>query len=204
MFGHEIVDTSNWGTDQLRLWQRSKGSASQMDERLSEVLQSDQVGVIDNNIPTTILDQSIVMTDFTDDDGVHLEYAFARKLQNYKRNGLNLRDSFIKKVHSKDFSKKLKTEDIDETKRDKLPTNQGHKELAVEARTYYKGLEELILKDSRFLQQFRNEEGENLYTVVKQMQKLGKVERKKTREPMSIQRAAEEDVSLIELLNLTQ
>jgi len=204
LFGHELVDTSNWGTDQLRLWQRSKGSAAQMDERLSEVLQSDNVGVIDNNIPTTILDQSIVMTDFTDDDGVHLEYAFAKKLQNYKRDGLTLRDSFIKKVHSKDFSKKLKTEDIDETKRDKLPTNQGHKELAVEARTYYKGLEELILKDSRFLQQFRNEEGENLYTVVKQMQKLGKVERKKTREPMSIQRAAEEDVSLIELLNLTQ
>jgi hypothetical protein len=204
LFGHELVDTSNWGTDQLRLWQRSKGSAAQMDERLSEVLQSDQVGVIDNNIPTTILDQSIVMTDFTDDDGVHLEYAFAKKLQNYKRDGLTLRDSFIKKVHSKDFSKKLKTEDIDETKRDKLPTNQGHKELAVEARTYYKGLEELILKDSRFLQQFRNEEGENLYTVVKQMQKLGKVERKKTREPMSIQRAAEEDVSLIELLNLTK
>lgn len=204
LFGHELVDTSNWGTDQLRLWQRSKGSAAQMDERLSEVLQSDNVGVIDNNIPTTILDQSIVMTDFTDDDGVHLEYAFAKKLQNYKRDGLTLRDSFIKKVHSKDFSKKLKTEDIDETKRDKLPTNQGHKELAVEARTYYKGLEELILKDSRFLQQFRNEEGENLYTVVKQMQKLGKVERKKTREPMSIQRAAEEDVSLIELLNLTK
>lgn len=204
LFGHELVDTSNWGTDQLRLWQRSKGSAAQMDERLSEVLQSDNVGVIDNNIPTTILDESIVMTDFTDDDGVHLEYAFAKKLQNYKRDGLTLRDSFIKKVHSKDFSKKLKTEDIDETKRDKLPTNQGHKELAVEARTYYKGLEELILKDSRFLQQFRNEEGENLYTVVKQMQKLGKVERKKTREPMSIQRAAEEDVSLIELLNLTK
>ena len=204
LFGHELVDTSNWGTDQLRLWQRSKGSAAQMDERLSEVLQSDNVGVIDNNIPTTILDQSIVMTDFTDDDGVHLEYAFAKKLQNYKRDGLTLRDSFIKKVHSKDFSQKLKTEDIDETKRDKLPTNQGHKELAAEARTYYKGLEELILKDSRFLQQFRNEEGENLYTVVKQMQKLGKVERKKTREPMSIQRAAEEDVSLIELLNLTQ
>jgi hypothetical protein len=204
MFGHELVDTSNWGTDQLRLWQRSKGSAADMDERLSEVLQSDQVGVIDNSIPTTILDQSIVMTDFTDDDGVHLEYAFAKKLQNYKRDGLTLRDSFIKKVHSKDFSKKLKTEDIDETKKDKLPTNQGHKELAVEARTYYRGLEELILKDSRFLQQFRNEEGENLYTVVKQMQKLGKIQREKTKEPMSIQRAAKEDVSLIELLNLTQ
>jgi hypothetical protein len=204
MFGQEIVDTSNWGTDQLRLWQRSKGSAAQMDERLSEVLQSDQVGVIDNNIPTTILDQSIVMTDFTDDDGVHLEYAFARKLQNYKRNGLTLRDSFIKKVRSKDFSEKLKTEDIDETKRDKLPTNQGHKELAVEARTYYRGLEELILKDSSFLQQFRNEEGENLYNVVKQMRKLGKVERKKTTEPMSIQQAAKENVELIELLNLTR
>lgn len=204
MFGHELVDTSNWGTDQLRLWQRSKGSAAQMDERLSEVLQADNVGVIDNNIPTTILDESIVMTDFTDDDGVHLEYAFAKKLQTYKRNGLTLRDSFIEKVHSKDFSKKLKTEDIDETKKDKLPTNQGHKELAVEARTYYRGLEELILKDSRFLQQFRNEEGENLYTVVKQMQKLGKIQREKTKEPMSIQRAAKEDVSLIELLNLTQ
>lgn len=204
MFGHEQVDTSNWGTDQLRLWQRSKGSAAQMDERLSEVLQADQVGVIDNNIPTTILDQSIVMTDFTDDDGVHLEYAFAKKLQTYKRNGLTLRDSFIKKVKSKDFSKKLKTEDIDENKRDKLPTNQGHKELATEARAYYRGLEELILKDSRFLQQFRNEEGENLYTVVKQNQKRGKVERKKTTEPMSIQRAAKKDVSLIELLNLTQ
>jgi hypothetical protein len=204
MFGQEIVDTSNWGTDQLRLWQRSKGSAAQMDERLSEVLQSDQVGVIDNNIPTTILDQAIVMTDFTDDDGVHLEYAFARKLQNYKRNGLTLRDSFIKKVRSKDFSEKLKTEDIDETKRDKLPTNQGHKELAVEARTYYRGLEELILKDSSFLQQFRNEEGENLYNVVKQMRKLGKVERKKTTEPMSIQQAAKENVELIELLNLTR
>ena len=204
MFGQELVDTSNWGTDQLRLWQRSKGSAAEMDERLSEVLQSDQVGVIDNNIPTTILDQSIVMTDFTDDDGVHLEYAFAKKLQTYKRNGLTLRDSFIKKVHSKDFSKKLKTEDIDDTKRDKLPTNQGHKELAVESRAYYRDLEELILKDSRFLQQFRNEEGENLYTVVKQMKKLGKRQREKTTEPISIQRASKEDVSLIELLNLTQ
>lgn len=204
MFGHELVDTSNWGTDQLRLWQRSKGSAAQMDERLSEVLQADQVGVIDNNIPTTILDQSIVMTDFTDDDGVHLEYAFAKKLQTYKRSGLTLRDSFIKKVHSKDFSNKLKTEDIDDTKKDKLPTNQGHKELAVEARTYYRGLEEIILNDSRFLQQFRNEEGDNLYTVVKQMQKLGKRQREKTTEPMSIQRATKEDVSLIELLNLTQ
>jgi len=201
MFGHELVDTSNWGTDQLRLWQRSKGSAAEMDERLGEVLQSDQTGVIDNNIPTTILDGSIVMTDFTDDDNVHLEYAFAKKLQNYKRNGLTLRDSFIKKVYSKDFDKKLKTEDIDETRSDKLPTNQGHKELAIEAREYYNNLEEDILKDSRFLQQFRNEEGENLYTVVKQMQKLGKIEREKTRKPMSIQKAAKEDVSLLELLN---
>jgi len=200
LFGHELIDTSNWGTDQLRLWQRSKGSAADMDERLSEVLQSDQIGVIDNSIPTVILNRTITMTDFTDDDGVHLEYAFAKRLQTYKRNGKTLRESFIKKVYDKEFAEKLKKEIVDDTREDKLPVNEGHYELATEARSYYKGLEEVILKDKNFLLQFRNEEGENLYSVVKQKQQQGKRRRQKTTEPLSIKQAGKLDVDVLELL----
>jgi hypothetical protein len=200
LFGHEIIDTSNWGTDQLRLWQRSKGSAAEMNERLSEVLQSDQIGVIENNIPTTLLGGSITMTDFTDADNVHLEYAYAKKLQKFKKDGKTLRDLFVKKVNSKDFKTKLKKEIEDENREDKLPVNQGHKELADDARSYYKELEKEILEDKRFLQKFRNEEGENLYNVIKKKQKQGKILREKTKEPISIQAAGQVEVDVFELL----
>jgi len=200
LFGHEIIDTSNWGTDQIRLWQRSKGSAAEMNERLSEVLQSDQIGVIENNIPTTIVGGSITMTDFTDADGVHLEYAYAKKLQKFKKDGKTLRDLFVKKVNSKDFKTKLKKEIEDENREDKLPVNQGHKELADDARSYYKELEKEILENKRFLQKFRNEEGENLYNVIKKKQKQGKILREKTKEPISIKAAGQVEVDVFELL----
>lgn len=186
-FGLEKISTSNWGSDMLRIWQKDNKAHEDIPEKVQDVFLTDnrKYKQLKSELPKTIFEDKIVMTEYTDDNGSHFENEYGRQLQKtFKINGKTLLDEFTYRIYEDDnWRRKYKKEEVDFKDDAGIPKNLGLKFLSEQQNKYFDRLEKHLLKDTGLLKRFKNEEGESLYDTIQRLKKLDKQTVKKSKEP---------------------
>ena len=186
-FGLEKVSTSNWASDMVRMWKKNNKAHEDLPKRVRDVFLTDnrQYKQLKSELPKTIFEDKIVMSEYTNDDGRHFENEFGTQLQkSFKINGKTLLDEFIYRVYQDgNWAKKYKKEEVELDDPNKIPKNLGLKFLSEQQNKYFDRLEKHLLKDTGLLKRFKNEEGESLYDTIQRLKKLDKRTVKKSKEP---------------------
>ena len=186
-FGLEKISTSNWGSDMLRIWQKDNKAHEEIPKKVQDVFLSDnrKYKQLKSELPKTIFEDKIVMSEYTDDNGSHFENEYGRQLQKtFKINGKTLLDEFIYRIYEDDnWARKYEKEEVDLNDPTEIPKNLGLKFLSEKQNKYFDRLEKHLLKDTGLLKRFKNEEGESLYDTIQRLKKLDKRTVKKSKEP---------------------
>ena len=186
-FGLEKISTSNWGSDMLRIWQKDNKAHEEIPKKVQDVFLTDnrKYKQLKSELPKTIFENKIVMSEYTDDDGSHFENEYGRQLQKtFKINGKTLLDEFIYRIYEDDnWARKYEKEEVDFNDPTEIPKNLGLKFLSEQQNKYFDRLEKHLLKDTGLLKRFKNDEGESLYDTVQRLKKLGVVKVEKAKEP---------------------
>ena len=186
-FGLEKISTSNWGSDMLRIWQKDNKAHEEIPKKVQDVFLSDnrKYKQLKSELPKTIFEDKIVMSEYTDDNGSHFENEYGRQLQKtFKINGKTLLDEFIYRIYEDDnWARKYEKEEVDFNDPTEIPKNLGLKFLSEQQNKYFDRLEKHLLKDTGLLKRFKNEEGVSIYDTVQQLKKLNKRTVEKSKEP---------------------
>jgi hypothetical protein len=171
----------------LRIWQKDNKAHEDIPKKVQDVFLADnrKYKQLKSELPKTIFENKIVMSEYTDDDGSHFENEYGRQLQKtFKINDKTLLDEFIYRIYQDDnWARKYKKEEVDEDDIEEIPKNLGLKALAEQQNKYFDRLEKQLLKDTGLLKRFKNDEGESLYDTVQRLKKLGVVKVEKAKEP---------------------
>ena len=132
--------------------------------KFDEVLATDNYQQVSGK-PTTLA-PGIKMTEWRNEDGLTLEYAFSLKLREIRIGGQTISEAVDKLLESKSFKRRF----------EKPPTrtldgkfqNEGLKMLNDELRKYYNRTKKEILKDERFMSSFFDKDDRNLLELYEQ------------------------------------
>lgn len=132
--------------------------------KLDEVLATDNYQQVSGK-PTTLA-PGIKMTEWRNEDGLTLEYAFSLKLREIRIGNQTISEAVDKLLESKSFKRRF----------EKPPTqtldgrfqNEGLKMLNDELRKYYNRTKKEILKDERFMSSFVDKDDRNLLELYEQ------------------------------------
>ena len=166
-FGDDEVSQNTWGTAITRMVPRPETMVTEdMPEDLRAVIASDFNLKQLPKRPSTLM-PGIKMLEWTDDDHLHLEYAFAKRLRNYRNSeGLTIKDAVLQLIREdedweEDYSTEIRNP-LDETD----IKNVGLDRMSRLMSQFYKEVKEDILEDESFLRSFRNKDEVNLYDAV--------------------------------------
>ena len=153
-FGLEKISTSNWGSDMLRIWQKDNKAHEEIPKKVQDVFLSDnrKYKQLKSELPKTIFEDEIVMSEYTDDNGSHFENEYGRQLQKtFKINGKTLLDEFIYRIYEDDnWARKYEKEEVDLNDPTEIPKNLGLKFLSEKQNKYFDRLEKHLLKDTGY------------------------------------------------------
>jgi len=132
--------------------------------KLDEVLATDNYQQVSGK-PTTLA-PGIKMTEWRNEDGLTLEYAFSLKLREVRIGKQTISEAVDKLLASKSFKRRF----------EKPPTqtldgkfqNEGLKMLNDELRKYYNRTKKEVLKDKRFMSSFVDKDDKNLLELYEQ------------------------------------
>lgn len=162
-FGEDVKSGKTWVQHAIIRQAPSKGSG--LETNFERVLASD---VFDNiqAFPSS-LGNRIKMTQFINEDGVTLQYAYAQRLKNYKMyykgRKLTIKQAVNKLISSPSFRKMHREMTISKTQQH---NNEGLRELNRLMQSYYKAVKEDIIADDRFTKRFVNRKNERLFDVI--------------------------------------
>ena len=163
-FGEDVKSGKTWVQQAIIRQAPSKDRG--LKTEFERVLASD----IHDNIQAvpSSLGHRLKMTSFIDDEGVTLQYAFARRLREkrlmYKGKKRTLRDAVNKLISSKKWRKKHEEATVSKSL---MYTNEGLRELNTLMQDYYAEVRADIIDDDEFTRRFVNAKDENLYDLVR-------------------------------------
>ena len=132
--------------------------------KLDEVLATDNYQQVSGK-PTTLA-PGIKMTEWRNEDGITLEYAFSLKLREVRIGKKTISEAVDSLLASKSF-KKLYEKPPTQTLDGKFQ-NEGLKKLNDKLRDYYNRTKKELLKDERFMSSFVNKNDRNLLELYEQ------------------------------------
>lgn len=162
-FGDDIKSNKTWVQHAIIRQAPSKDDG--VDTKFEEVLASD---IYDNiQAAPSSLGNRIKLTDFIDEDGVTLQYAYAQRLKNFRMNykgrKMTLKQAVNKLISSKKWKDKHKKMEISDTLQ---YNNEGLRELNSLMQQYYNAVKADIMDDDKFTKRFVNRKDESLFEVV--------------------------------------
>ncbi len=163
-FGEDVKSGKTWV--QHTIIRQAPHKNEGLNSEFERVLASD---VYDNiqAVPSS-LGHRLKMTSFIDEEGVTLQYAFARRLREkrlpYRGKKRTLQDAVNKLISSKKWRKKHEEATVSKSL---MYTNEGLRELNTLMQDYYKAVRADIIKDDDFTKRFVNAKDEFLYDLVR-------------------------------------
>ena len=167
IFGDDEVSQNTWGTAITRMVPRPETVVTEdIPEDLRAAIASDINLKQLPKKPATLL-PGINMLEWTDDDHLHLEYAFAKRLRNYRNSeGFTIKQSILNLIREdENWEEDYKTEirnPLDDTDIKNVGLDRMRK-LILE---FYREVKDDILEDETFLRSFRNKDEVSLYDAV--------------------------------------
>lgn len=133
--------------------------------KLDEVLATDNYQQVSGK-PTTLA-PGIKMTEWRNEDGLTLEYAFSLKLREIRIGNQTISEAVDKLLESKSFKRRFE-KPLTQTDDGRFQ-NEGLKMLNDELRKYYNRTKKEILKDERFMSSFVDKDDRNLLELYEQI-----------------------------------
>lgn len=161
-FGEDKKSSKN--AMQLGVIRQYPSKPLEFENEFERVLASD---VYDNvQPPPSSLGNKIKMTQYINDEGITLQYAYNLRLRNFKMNykgrKMTLKQAVNKLMRTRAWRNKYEDTTISPSL---TYTNEGLRELNQLLQSYYRELKQDIIDDDKFTKQFVNSKDETLYSV---------------------------------------